>query len=57
MYWIIKKLTKLLSRQKRELLAYEIVRDEQIGSLLAEKIITEVIKDQNNKIISFIVRD
>ena len=57
MYWLIKKLTKLLSRQKRELLAYEIVRDEQIGSLLAEKIITEVIKDQNNKIISFIVRD
>ena len=57
MYWLIKKLIKLLSRQKRELLAYEIVRDEQIGSLLAEKIITEVIKDQNNKIISFIVRD
>ena len=57
MYWLIKKLTKLLSRQKRELLAYEIVRDEQIGSLLAEKIITEVIKDQNNKIISFVVRD
>lgn len=56
MYWLIKKLIKLLSRQKRELLAYEIVRDEQIGPLLAEKIITEVIKDQNNKIISFIVR-
>ena len=57
MYWLIKKLIKLLSRQKRELLAYEIVRDEQIGAMLAEKIITEVIKDQNNKIISFIVRD
>ena len=57
MYWLIKNLTKLLSRQKRELLAYEIVRDEQIGSMLAEKIITEVIKDQNNKVISFIVRD
>ena len=57
MYWIIKKLIKLLSRQRRELLAYEIVRDEQIGAVLAEKIITEVIKDQNNKVISFIVRD
>ena len=31
-YWLVKKLTKLLSRQKRELLAYKIVRDEQIWS-------------------------
>ena len=57
MKWIIKQLIKLLSKRQREILAYEIVRDEVISSVLAERIIEEVIKDQNNKVISFVVRD
>ena len=57
MKWIIKQLIKLLSKRQRETLAYEIVRDEVISNVLAERIIEEVIKDQNNKVISFVVRD
>ena len=57
MKWIIKQLIKLLSKRQREILAYEIVRDEVISNVLAERIIEEVIKDQNNKVISFVVRD
>ena len=57
MYWIIKKLINLLNKRQREKLAYELVRDEVISNVMAEKIIEEVIKDQNNKVISFVVRD
>ena len=57
MKWIIKQLIKLLSKRQREMLAYELVRDEVISNVMAEKIIEEVIKDQNNKVISFIVKD
>lgn len=57
MYWIIKQLLRLVSLRKKEQLIYELVRDEVIGHIMAEKIIEEVVKDQHNKIISFIVKD
>ena len=56
-YWIVRKIVNTMSARNREKLACDLVRDEVIGHVAAEIIIAEVIKDQNNKVISFIVKD
>ena len=53
---IVRWLLKMASSSERENLAYELVRDECISAVLAEKIIVEVIKDQGNRVISFTVK-
>ena len=56
-YWIVRKIVNTMGARNREKLACDLVRDEVIGHVAAEIIIAEVIKDQNNKVISFIVKD
>ena len=56
-YQIVRKIVNTMSARNRERLACDLVRDEVSGQVAAEIIITEVIKDQSNKVISFIVKD
>ena len=56
-YKLIRWLVGRLPLRDKERLVYELVEKETIGPVMAENIITEVVKDQHNKVISFIVRD
>jgi hypothetical protein len=51
--WLLARLTQ----GERINIAYTIVRDEAINNVHAELFISEIVKDQRNKIVSFVVRD
>lgn len=48
---------KRLTKAQQEQIIFEWCRDEVVNSTLAEKLISEIVKDQHNKVISFVIKD
>ena len=54
---LVKWLVSRLSTRDRMALALHIITVDTVDSVTAEKIVSEVVRDSKNKIVSFIVKD
>ena len=55
-FWAVFFMRKLTKAQQEQIV-FEWCRDEVVNSVLAEKLISEIVKDQHNKVISFVIKD